>query len=1163
MRRVFLIIIILFIGAFVSAQDTGSGGEGDANLFSFPVSPEAGRLGTYGEVPINLSTGQIGFQVPFYTIEERGYSWPISLSYNFKGLVYEDKPSVTGLGWNLQAGGVITREVRGIPDEHPNGYYGSNDVLGRYLEPYFQTNTITRATANQLTIGDIDGEADKYHVSVNGISFSFKIGLDKTPVFISEHNYKVIFDWKNQYEIDSFKVIDDNGIQYIFEDKEYNSPVGGNFNVFNDSFTEYTSSWNISEVIFPNGEALDFTYTTREYYSYDFYASGHTNSLVINCGLSQTDLYNYNQGFSKTLIKQRILRQIESSSAKVFFEHPPIPVNTNNHRVTYNNIVVQNKYNDTTLWDYDLEYEGARDMLMTINRNNETYYSFDYYNKTLVPGFINKETDNAFKQDLWGFYNGVNNQYGVTMAGTPYEADKRPSFSHTRAGALKHIQYPTGGYTAIDYEQNTKKELYETVVNSNQNFAPNWQILLKQTTGENNLSGYKQKVYRYTFDQTVVGSIKYNLTALPGARAGVSMQKVNACEGSTNSSVSIGDYANQLRAISGEPIPEFCPRIYEQIDDGDTGGGYNNPVTKRGSTGGSIRIEAGTYEFKVWTHSSHEVSDIELLLKFYKPPSVDGDQPQYINALIGGIRTAKLTNYTREGVVANTKIYEYIDDSGYSSGKELQRAITVHNHLVEHCCNVGINQSIADQFFRANYTLKTHNPVNLNQGIPVIYTKVRESQKKSIRTVYTGLSECNTSDCLRPVGDNDTSVLTYIGNETTDTFSARGSYYYPFGYTETIFDYDPIAIPTEYPFIPRGADMDIGRTIAQKAMRYEEKNGTYSTVSSQEMEYTAVKGLVNPQGFDYNTNHPRSVKAAYNIKKEGGCTLYLDNENVFDYFSLIKYEELDKRYLQSEVVSRQHFPEEVTSTQNFNYDSKYQLKTTTVRDSEQHLMETENFYSYNPETNDAGMTDQNILTPVLGSITKNQGNVITHSKVDYHKVNERTSSGSSIFKPLKSWISSGSEPLRGNIKYDQYDDYGNLLQYFKITEDGISDLNQQTPDKGGAIMAAIWGYDYKYPIVQIVNGSYDEAISHLDVTVAQLQQLDGVQLQNELNKIRIAMPNAQITTYTYTPLVGVTSVTDPRGYSMYYEYDHLYRLAKVKDSDGNILSENEYYYKNN
>jgi YD repeat-containing protein len=45
-------------------------------------------------------------------------------------------------------------------------------------------------------------------------------------------------------------------------------------------------------------------------------------------------------------------------------------------------------------------------------------------------------------------------------------------------------------------------------------------------------------------------------------------------------------------------------------------------------------------------------------------------------------------------------------------------------------------------------------------------------------------------------------------------------------------------------------------------------------------------------------------------------------------------------------------------------------------------------------------------------------------------------------------------------------------------------------------------------------------------------------------------------------LVGITSVTDPRGKTVYYKYDEFNRLEFVKDNEENILSKNQYNYKN-
>jgi YD repeat-containing protein len=134
--------------------------------------------------------------------------------------------------------------------------------------------------------------------------------------------------------------------------------------------------------------------------------------------------------------------------------------------------------------------------------------------------------------------------------------------------------------------------------------------------------------------------------------------------------------------------------------------------------------------------------------------------------------------------------------------------------------------------------------------------------------------------------------------------------------------------------------------------------------------------------------------------------------------------------------------------------------------------------------------------------------------------------------------------LEKKLTYDIYDSLGNLTQY--------------TPENSIPV-TVIWGYNKTQPIAKIENATTAQVTSALGVS-----DLNVVNESNltAINALRQGLPNAMVTTYTYIPLVGVSSITDPKGQTVFYNYDGLGRLQNLKDTQGNILSENQYHYKN-
>jgi YD repeat-containing protein len=91
-------------------------------------------------------------------------------------------------------------------------------------------------------------------------------------------------------------------------------------------------------------------------------------------------------------------------------------------------------------------------------------------------------------------------------------------------------------------------------------------------------------------------------------------------------------------------------------------------------------------------------------------------------------------------------------------------------------------------------------------------------------------------------------------------------------------------------------------------------------------------------------------------------------------------------------------------------------------------------------------------------------------------------------------------------------------------------------------------WTYQEQTITIAAGSPDFTIGTPDLLV---------------DEIRLHPQDAMMTTYTYEPMIGMTSKCDARGQVTYYEYDGLHRLRVVRDHNRNIIKMIEYNYRNN
>jgi YD repeat-containing protein len=132
----------------------------------------------------------------------------------------------------------------------------------------------------------------------------------------------------------------------------------------------------------------------------------------------------------------------------------------------------------------------------------------------------------------------------------------------------------------------------------------------------------------------------------------------------------------------------------------------------------------------------------------------------------------------------------------------------------------------------------------------------------------------------------------------------------------------------------------------------------------------------------------------------------------------------------------------------------------------------------------------------------------------------------------------GSEAIRKNLPAGEY-----KLEYYakspvSISGGIVSDIFTSAADQYGWIL-------YQKKVSSL--SSFDLSLTGYYVII---------------DEVRLCPFSAQMTTYTYDPLIGMTSQTDENNVTTYYEYDGFGRLNRVLDQDRNVIKQYEYNYSN-
>lgn len=118
----------------------------------------------------------------------------------------------------------------------------------------------------------------------------------------------------------------------------------------------------------------------------------------------------------------------------------------------------------------------------------------------------------------------------------------------------------------------------------------------------------------------------------------------------------------------------------------------------------------------------------------------------------------------------------------------------------------------------------------------------------------------------------------------------------------------------------------------------------------------------------------------------------------------------------------------------------------------------------------------------------------------------------------------------------------------------INGFNISLPQVG---MAPLRNGKYMLSYWEKLNGNWNYVkINNIEVNSGQYI----IKILGQVDEVRFHPRDALMTTYGYDTLVGLTSITDTRGVTTYYEYDQFQRLKSVRDQNKNLVKAIDYNY---
>jgi hypothetical protein len=1059
-----------------------------------PPSPDAAELGRYGNVPVSLYTGTPKVSIPLYDLKGNNFDLPISLSYNAGGFRPQDLASWVGLGWTLNAGGVITRSVVANPDNATNYFFqGSSfstppSTVNNLFANYGYMDSIQR--------GYIEAQPDVYYYNFGSYTGKFFLDPNGNVIRKEKSDLKI---WETNVPSDatgasSFTIVDGNGNTYQFAATEISNLT------LNDAVSQqtpaainyvYPSSWFLTSITSAdNQEQVLFTYYTAASYQtqYNNFVQGGSYSWYHNTLVNSSYLYesssgaNLNAPPTVAIYYRKYLQGI--TYVKGGATIATITLNT-----------LTNQRQDLSHTDYPDEQllQGIKISSATgLVKQYSFYYSYFTNSLYTDPYHMRLRLDSVSEQavdgsglykppysfvynnggvpsvgqaslDSWGFYNGfdmVSNLIPTYILSDGFNyggsANRSPSLTACSMTTLSSINYPTGGYTSFVYELNQAnnintgtavpvggvriKQMFDYPSGGQPAVVRNYQYLLSNGTSSG-VASFPTNTSTNTFDH-------YAQVVLGGCGTGnnqCSNYFLNFLNVSANSVYGLGTFQGSHIAYSLVTEFESDPNTGSAL--GQTVYSYYvaaNPSSYDDNLANGELLEKTVY------NANGKMLDDVLNTYNYQGPS-DG------------------------ALEAFTVSSQGTQDDNYELCQYLSSGDTLYSWIQP---GAGSPTCIANEIwlqklYYSGYVLSSQC-IELTQT-----TDTRYDQQTNANTVMTK---------KYTYGDAAITLPTLIEDYSSENDEVATIKRYAADYTvpvKTAVDNNSAGIRLLQAYNMLGKEIE--------TVQYRQNlNGTNQRF---------IGGVLNFYSpvFPYLTNisHLELTAPLTTIQASSVTNGTFTYDPNYVPLAALYYDNYGNLAEQIKTAGK---------AKSYIWDYQGLLPTAEVMNATPSLIAYTGFESGTGGGNWSGFSSSYIAAGgIAGNNSYNLASPNTLSVITLQPTRQFV---------VSCWVHSGSVSVTTNIG----------------TATGVA----------GATYLGWTYYEYLLPA------------SSTQVTVSS----SGA----NIDELRLFPKDAQMTTYTYTPLVGMTSKCSVDNHFLYYTYDGLGRLRYIKDQSGNIVKTYEYHY---